>query len=183
MSRVTKAADHFSVEEVKERMQRDPRQLYRKRWLIIYNALVDPRTAEEIAKHCGVSKVTVQHLISQYNRFGIAAVETKGKGGRRREYITFEREQQFLQPFFTRAQTGELTTIAEIHQAFEAYVAHIVDESTIYRLLDRHGWRKLMPRPRHPQASEEAQEQFKKNLHRRLKRQLKQKEQKIKGLS
>lgn len=65
MSRVTKAADHFSVEEVKERMQRDPRQLYRKRWLIIYNALVDPRTAEEIAKHCGVSKVTVQHLISQ----------------------------------------------------------------------------------------------------------------------
>lgn len=88
-----------------------------------------------------------------------------------------------MQPFFTRAQTGELTTIAEIHQAFEAYVAHIVDESTIYRLLDRHGWRKLMPRPRHPQASEEAQEQFKKNLHRRLKRQLKQKEQKIKGLS
>jgi transposase len=149
--------------------------------MIVYNALVDPRTAEEIAKHCGVSKVTVQHLISRYHRFGISAVQTKWKGGRRREYMTFEQEQHFLQPFFTRAQTGEIATIAEIHQEFEACVAHSVDESTIYRLLDRHGWRKLMPRPRHPQASEEAQEQFKKNLQRRLKRQLKQKEQKTPG--
>ena len=120
MSRVTRAVDHLSVEEVKNRMQNDPRPLYRKRWMIIYNALVDPRTAEEIAKHCGVSKVTVQHLIARYNRFGISAVETKGKGGRRREYMTFEQEQLFLQPFFTRAQTGEIATIAEIHQAFEA---------------------------------------------------------------
>ena len=183
MSRVTRAVEHLSVEEVKNRMQNDPRALYRKRWMIIYHALVDPRTAEEIAKHCGVSKVTVQHLISRYNRFGISVVETKGKGGRRREYMTFEQEQHFLLPFFTRAQTGEIATIAEIHQAFEACIAHTADESTIYHLLDRHGWRKLMPRPRHPQASEEAQEQFKKNLQRRLKRQLKHKEQKTTDLS
>jgi transposase len=175
MSRVTKAKFHLSIEEVKERMQKDPRPLYRKRWMIIYNALVDPRTSEEIAKHCGISKFTVQKLISRYNRFGISAVETEGKGGRRREYLTLEQEKQFLQPFIDRAQRGEIATTAEIQQAFEASIAHTVDDSTIYHLLDRHGWRKLMPRPRHPQASEEAQEQFKKNLQRRLKRQLKQK--------
>ena len=84
MSRVTKAVGHLSVEEVKHRMQSDSRPLYRQRWLIIYHALVDPQSAEEIAKHCGVSKFTVQKLISRYNRFGIAAVETKGKGGRNR---------------------------------------------------------------------------------------------------
>jgi transposase len=181
MSRVTRALEHLSVEEVKHRMQSDPRPLYRKRWLIIYNAFVAPRTAEEIAKHCGVGKGTVQQLISRYNRFGVSAVETKGKGGRRREYMTTEQEKHFLQPFFTRAHTGEIATVAEIHQAFEASIAHEVDESTIYRLLDRHGWRKLMPRPRHPQSSEEAQEQFKKTLPRRFKRHLKQKEQKITG--
>ena len=49
MPRVTKAAEYLSVEEVKNRMQRDPRPLYRQRWLIIYHALVDSRTAEEIA--------------------------------------------------------------------------------------------------------------------------------------
>ncbi len=63
MPRVTKAVEHLSVEEVRNRMQGDPRPLYRQRWLIIYNALVDPRTAEEIAKHCGVKKFTVQQLI------------------------------------------------------------------------------------------------------------------------
>ena len=178
MSRVTQAKFHLTIEEVKERMQKDPRLLYRKRWMIIYHALVDPRTSEEIAKHCGVSKFTVQKLISRYNRFGISAVETEGKGGRRRAYLTHEQEKLFLQPCFDRAQKGEIATIAEIQQAFEAALAHAVDDSTIYHLLDRHGWRKLMPRPRHPQANKEAQEQFKKNLQRRLKRQLKQKEQK-----
>ncbi len=182
MPRVTRAADHLSVEEVKHRMQGSSRPFHRQRWLIIYNVLVDPRTAEEIARHCGVSTVTVQHLISRYNRFGISAVETQGKGGRRREYMTPEQEKHFLHPFFTRAQKGELATISEIQQALEANLAHTVDESTIYRLLDRHGWRKLMPRPRHPQAREEAQNQFKKTLQRRFKRHLKQKEPKITDL-
>jgi transposase len=162
MSRVTKAASYLSVEEVKNRMVSDSRPLYRKRWLIIYNALVDPRTAEEIAIHCGVRTSTVQQLISRYNRFGVSAVETAGKGGRRREYLTLEQEKQFLEPFFERAKTGEVATAAQIQHEFEQHIAHEVDDSMIYRLLHRHQWRKLMPRARHPQASEEAQEQFKK---------------------
>src|SRR5438067_13575930 len=83
MARITRAALHVSVEEVKERMNNDPHPLYRKRWLIIYNALVDPREAKDIAKHTGVSVKTVHKLISTYNRLGIAAIETPGKGGRR----------------------------------------------------------------------------------------------------
>jgi len=61
--------------------------------------------------------------------------------------------------------------VAQIQRAYEAKVGHEVDDSTIYRLLARHGWRKLMPRPRHPQADPQAQAQFKKTLRRRLKRQ------------
>lgn len=144
MTRVTRAAEHLSVEEVRNRMRHDPRPLYRQRWLIIYQALVDPRTAEEIARHCGVKKFTVQQLISRYNRFGIAAVETKGKGGRRREYMTLEQERQFLEPFFVRARAGEVATAAQIRQAFEERVAHKVNGTTIYRLLQRHGWQKVV---------------------------------------
>jgi hypothetical protein len=117
MTRVTRAAEHLSLEEVKQRMKSDPRPLYRQRWLIIYNALVD-----------------------------------------------VEQEQHFLAPFLTRAQTGELVTVAELHRAFETHVGHEVDDSMIYRLLHRHGWRKLVPRPRHPKAQEEAQESFKKTV-------------------
>ena len=132
---------------------------------------MEPRKAEEIARHCGVSKATVHDVISTYNRLGVAAVETAGKGGRRHQYLTREEEEQFLAPFFARAEEGELTTTAEIWRAFESRVGHHVDDSTIYRLLNRHGWRKLMPRPRHPKADPQAQEQLKKTLQRRLKRQ------------
>lgn len=170
MARVTRAAAHLSVEEVKNRMQSDPRAWCRQRWLIIYNALVDPRKAVEIAKHCGVSPASVHQVIASYNRVGVAAVETTGKGGRRHEYLSLEEEQEFLAPFFRRAESGELTTAAQVKLAFEKQVGHEVDKSTIYRLLHRHGWHKLVPRPRHPQANQEAQEQFKKTLRRRFKR-------------
>lgn len=169
--RITRAAAHLSLEEVKKRMTTEPRPLYRQRWLIIYNALVAPGKAEDIARHCGVSKATVHAVISSYNRLGEAAVETPGKGGRRSGYLSVEEERAFLAPFFGRAAKGELATTQEIWCAFEARVGHEVDDSTIYRLLARHDWRKLMPRPRHPQADPQAQEQFKKTLRRRLRQQ------------
>jgi transposase len=169
--RITRAASHLSVDEVKERMNTDTRPWVRQHWWIIYNALVAPRKAEEIALHTGVSATTVHRVISTYNRLGAAALETPGKGGRRHEYLTLEEEKQFLTPFFAQAANGAIATVAQIQGAFEERVGHEVDESTIYRLLGRHGWRKLMPRPRHPQADPYAQEQFKKTLKRRLKRQ------------
>jgi transposase len=70
----------------------------------------------------------------------------------------------FLAPFFTRAERGEIATAGEIKRAFEAHLGHEVHKSTISRLLQRHGWRKPMPRPTHPQASPAAQEQFKKTF-------------------
>lgn len=168
MTRITCAAPHLSIEEVKNRLKSDPRPWCRQRWLIIYNALVDPRKAEDIAKHCGVSQATVHQVIAGYNRLGTAAVETPGKGGRRHQYLTLPEEKEFLAPFFAQAESGEIATVAQIQRVYEAKVGHEVDESTIYRLLNRHGWRKLMPRPRHPQADPQEQEQFKKTLQRRL---------------
>jgi len=171
MARVTRAASHLSAEEVKQRLKHDSRPWCRQRWLIIYNALVEPRKAEEIAKHCGVSKGMVHQVISTYNRLGVETVETAGRGGRRHEYLSMEEEKQFLAPFFARARSGEIATATEVKLAFEARVGHEVEESTIYRLLDRHGWRKLMPRPKHPKGSKEEQERFKKTLRRRFRQQ------------
>jgi DNA-binding MarR family transcriptional regulator len=122
MARVTRAAPHLSLAEVKKRMRTDPRAMSRQRWLILYNALVEPRPAEEIARHCGVSKATVYAVISRYNRLGVAAIETKGQGGRRRHYLTLEEEQDFLAPFFAQAERGEIATVGLIWGAFEQLV-------------------------------------------------------------
>jgi hypothetical protein len=66
-------------------------------------------------------------MISSYNRLGVAAVETPGKGGRRNEYMTVEEERELLTPFFELAKKGEITTAAQIKQAFEKRVGHEVD--------------------------------------------------------
>src|SRR5713226_3296507 len=113
MARVTRAAAHLTLEEVKIRMRTDPRALYRQRWLIIYNALAQPRKAEEIARHCGVSKATVHQVISTYTRLGVVAVEPAGKGGRRHQCLPLEQEAQFPAPFFARPQQCPRTTTAE----------------------------------------------------------------------
>jgi transposase len=53
-----------------------------------------------------------------------------------------EQERAFLQPFVARAAQGEVATAMEIHRTFEEPVGHAVDDSTIYRLLKRQGWKK-----------------------------------------
>ena len=164
MARITRAVPHLPPEEVKERMQKDPNPLYRGRWLIIYNALVDPREAKDIAKDTGVSVAKVHKLIASYNKLGVAAVETAGKGGRRNEYMTLEEEQNLLEMFFERAKKGEVVTKREIKLAYEKAVGHKVHETTIYRLLDRHEWRKVVPRPYHPKANKEKQKDFTENF-------------------
>lgn len=103
---------------------------------------------------------TVHQVVSSYNQLGATAIETPGKGGRRRSYLSWEAEVDFLSPFIEPAVAGHLSTVALIQQAFEQQVAQAVDSSTLYRLLERHQWRKLVPRPTHPQADPAEQAAF-----------------------
>jgi transposase len=166
MGNITKAVNHLNPEQVKEKMKesKDTRQLVR--WQIVYNALVDPRKAEDIAANVGASKSLVQKMVSRYNREGPQAIEIKSCGGRYHEYLSVEEEEKFLTPFFQQAERGELTTVREIQSAYEEQVGNSVHETTIYRLLERHNWRKLLPRSVHPKADVQAQEDFKKNSQR-----------------
>lgn len=163
MGDLTRAANHLTLDQVKERMKetKDSRQL--QRWQIISTALLQPRKAEEIAKSVGVSTSLVQKVISRYNTHGISSVQIKASGGRYHEYLTIEEEKQFLAPFFECAEKGELVTTERILLAYRQKIGHHVHETTIYRLLERHGWRKVQPRPRHPKANKPGQEMFKKN--------------------
>lgn len=52
---------------------------------------------------------------------------------------------------------------SRIRAALEQQTGHPVPKSTVYRLLARHGWRKLVPRPTHPDANPAVQEEFKKS--------------------
>jgi transposase len=162
MARVTCVAPHLTREEVKQKLDTANTPWLRQRWLVIYTALLDPRPAEEIAAQLGVSRPFVSKISSLYKRFGPQGLETVGPGGRRNEYLSKDEEAAFLAPFIERAAQGEIVTANVIKQALEQRLEHEVDESTIYRLLQRHQWRKVVPRPIHPEADPEVQEVFKK---------------------
>lgn len=162
MSRVSYVKRHLSEEQVKDKIATAPSARCQQKWMIIYNALVDPRTASEIAKHTATSLRTVHQVIADYNRVGESAIQPRGKQGKNPgAYLSFEQEAAFLESFNESAKKGHLTTIQAIQTDFETIVGAAVAPSTIYRLLERHGWRKLAPRAYHPEGDKAAQEAFK----------------------
>jgi len=118
---------------------------------------------EEIALAVGWRPNTVRCLHSRFLRFGEEALVGVGRGGRRHQYLSPEEEERFLAGFLEQAEGGGVLVVAEIKAAYEHAVGHEVPKSTVYRMLARHGWRKIAPRPRHPKGDPATQEEFKKN--------------------
>ena len=169
MGRVTSAKPHLSEFDVSVRLKQTVGREHR-RWLVIWNALVAPRRAKEIALHVDVSVSTVHNVISQYNRFGPEAIEGDEFGKRRRAYLSKEEEAEFLRPFLEPASAGEICVAGQIKKALEELLDHEVHHSTVYRMLHRNGWREIVPRPVHPEAKEEIQESLKKTSRKSLPR-------------
>ena len=84
-------------------------------------------------------------------------------GGRRRCCMTIEEEREFLAQWESAAIAGGVLTVPPIHVALVKRLGRDIPISTTYRLLARHGWRKVQPDTKHPQSDPAAQEEFKKN--------------------
>ena len=115
-----------------------------------------------IAAAMGVSLSTVNRAHMAYDHGGIKALKPKPSGGRKRENMTLEEEKILLARFAKAAGAGEILNIHDLKAAYEKAIGHETSKSTIYNLLGRHGWRKLMPRPFHPKRDIAAQDAFKK---------------------
>lgn len=89
--------------------------------------------------------------------------EKPGAGGRRRENMSVEQEEEFLAPYFAKARVGGILVVGEIHRALEEHLGRKVALASVYNLLHRHNWRKLAPDKRHVETDVEAQESWKKN--------------------
>jgi transposase len=119
--------------------------------------------AAQIATALGWQVGSVRQVHSDYLRHGEAVLPSKPSGGRHCQNLTVEQEKELLLPFLEQAEAGGVLVVAPVQAAYEAAVGRPVHHSVVYRALHRQGWRKIMPRPRHPKASEEAQEAFKKS--------------------
>jgi transposase len=119
-------------------------------------------TQPAIAAAMGVSLSTVNRAHMAFDHGGIKALKPKPIGGRQRENMTLVQEKALLARFAKAAGAGEMLNVHDLKAAYEKAIGHETSNSTIYNLLARHGWRKLMPRPYHPQRDLAAQHDFKK---------------------
>src|SRR5712675_321796 len=118
-------------------------------------------TQPGIAEAMGSSLSTVNRAHMAYDEGGIKALKPKPNPARKHQNMTVAEEKIFLDRFAVDAGAGQMLNIHEIKAAYEKAIGHETSNSTIYALLDRHGWRKLMPRPYHPKRGTAAQNAFK----------------------
>jgi transposase len=121
-------------------------------------------TLEQTASILGVGRATVARLQSAFRKNKPAGSNpARNWGGRRQSLLTPEEEDAFLKPWLESAAMGNLVVVSPIRAALAQRLGKPVKPSVVYRLLARHGWRKVAPDTRHPKSKPEVQEEWKKN--------------------
>lgn len=105
-----------------------------------------------IAEETKFNQKYISELVAKYFKGGIAAITENHYGGNRRN-ISIEEEQVLLKHFEELAKSGQIVETSDIKREYEAKVGHRIGKGQIYRVLKRHGWRKIMPRSKHPKKA------------------------------
>ena len=74
-----------------------------------------------------------------------------------------EQEEDFLVPWLEQAQAGSILVVSPLRAALAQQLGQPMKASVVYRLLARHGWRKVAPDTRHPKSDPQIQAAWKKN--------------------
>ena len=162
MSRPQQSYSESQKTEVRKayRSSKDTRE--RTRLLCLRLRIERAYTSKQIADIADCSEGLVKKVIGDYGREGLEVILRGTFGGNHRN-LSYTEEEKLLAPFLALAKKGQILIVSDIHKAYEKLLDRSVPPSTIYRMLDRHNWRKVMPRPRHPKADPQAQEAYKKN--------------------
>ena len=115
-------------------------------------------TMKDAGMAMGVSRATVGRLQQQIRKakgkLGTAGRTTLGEGrgwgGRRTSHMTPEEEAEFLAPWAVEAETAGMIVMGPIRAALAQKIGKPVRASVVWRLLARHGWRKVAPGTRNP---------------------------------
>ena len=76
---------------------------------------------------------------------------------------SLEQEAQILDEVLTEAATGGVVVVPPLKPLVEARLGRSIGLSTLYLMLSRHGWRKIVPDKSHPKSDPVAQAEWKKN--------------------
>ena len=122
-------------------------------------------TLEQTATLLGVSRATVPRLQARFRRkLSTQQPIYEGWGGRRRVLMSLDEEKAFLEPWIKQAKEGGILVVSPIRAALAQKLGRKVVATVAYRMLARHGWRKIAPDTRHPKRDPVLQQDWKKNF-------------------
>ena len=121
------------------------------------------KEAKEVAAATGFNADHVYKLFYKYREGGLEALAGNHYHGNRRNMGVAE-EAGILRPFLEAAGKGQVIEVSEIKAAYEKACGHAIGSGQIYRVLKRHGWRKVMPRGRHPKKADDGAVEASKKL-------------------
>ena len=152
------------IKKLKELIKRKNKDICIRRVLCVLFKIEEGWNSEKIASYVGYTPSYIREIQSLYKQIGEEAFHYKPRpeGFRTHENMTLEEEKAFLDEFHHKAIKGNIIEVSSIHEAYEEKLKRKVYRSVIYDLLDRNGWRKIMPRPRHSKNNKEKMENFKK---------------------
>jgi transposase len=136
------------------------------RFLCVWLRVAQNMTTEAIAKTIGWHVNTVRFTQKSFIDKGISALTESKRGGRYHYLMSDEEEVSFLSQFDDAGGKGSILVVNDIKIALEKHLGRSVHAATVYRILRRHGWRKIVPRHQHPKRDKETVEAFKKGASR-----------------
>lgn len=68
--------------------------------------------------------------------------------------ITYEEESELLAQFIDEADGGHITNVSALKAAYDEKVGHETGSGQIYYVLYRYGWKKKLPRSKHPTSAD-----------------------------
>lgn len=116
----------------------------------------------EVVIRSGMRHSTIWRICNNYALYGVNGLGLRYEGGHNRK-LSFEEEASALKECNETAEKGGFVRIKELQAEFEKLTGVHYHLHVFYRLLERHGWRKVKPRGQHPKkADDEAIEASKK---------------------
>ncbi len=142
-------------EEIKNAYKKSRNVKERSRLLCLKLRIVKGMTRRQIASITELSEPYIDELIKKYTVNGLESIIAKKQTSHNRN-MTPKEEEAFLNRFKEEALKGKILVVSEIIEAYsEVLNGKKVSKSTVYDMLHRNGWRKVMPRGEHPKKADE----------------------------
>ena len=155
--------DDNQIAEIKK-ARKDNKDKNAERRLIVLSMKAEGKTSEDIALRTGYNATYARSLVTKYFAQGLKAIVSSKHTSNRRN-MSLAEESAFVEGFIEDAKKGKLTTVKDIKKAYEEKIGRKVkSKGHIYSVLNRHGWRKIKPRPAHPKKASEAEIEASKKL-------------------